>query len=250
MNARGQYGHPTKCSRYGATGVGALYHSVGDRADAVKQLASDWSGLYQNLASQVGEITPDVGSPSGYHITTQREWDAHPPDAKKVEWWRSYAKPIINAWVKFKREQLGDHTFANDYIAFAERWQTNWDVYERWKNKLDALRAEAQKRGFAISAPPPAELPTTVWTDLSKSASAAATGVGDAWTFIKYAAWGLLGIGAVVALSSVAQNLRTGRDPAEQYVRMIRRGGRSVAGAALPPLRRALPPDESPVEGS
>lgn len=246
MNGRGQYGSSMAISKYGAVGVGALYHSVGDRAEAVKQLAADWTALYQNLASQSGEISPDSKSPSGYHITTQREWDAAPPDPKKVEWWKSSAKPVFNTWVKFKSEQLGDRTVASDYIAFAERWQTDWDVYERWKKKLDTLRAEAQRRGFAVSAPQAAELPTTVWSDLEKGAGNIAKGAGDTWTFVKYAAWAMLGIGTVVALSSVAQNLRTGKDPAERYAKMFRQRGRAVARAALPPpVRFALPPGSS-----
>jgi len=224
---------------------------VGDRAEAVKQLAIDWDALYQDLAKQAGEITSDPKSPSGYHITTQKEWDVNPPDPKKVAWWKSFAKPTVNAWVKFKREQLGDSLVSN-YIAFAERWQTSWDVYEGWKNKLDSLRAEALKRGFSISAPPAAELPSTVWTDLEKGAQKLGKGAEETWTFVKYAAWGLLGIGAIVALSSVAQNLRPGKDPrsgetpAEKYVRMIRRGSRGVAGAVLPgSARLVLPPDKS-----
>lgn len=230
MNARGQYGSAA-VRRYGASTVGTIYHSVSDRADAVKQLAVDWDAIYQDLAKQVGEITPDPKSPSGFHITTQKEWDAHPPDAKKVEWWKSSAKPIINTWVKFKREQLGDSLVSN-YIAFAERWQTNWDVYEGWKTKLDALRAEAQKRGFSISSPRPVDLPSTIWADVAKGAGALGKGAEETWTFVKYAAWGLLGISAIVALSSVAQNLRTGKDPAEKYVRMLRRGSRAVIPGA------------------
>lgn len=248
MNGRGQYGnsraraHPS----VGRIGVGAVYHSVGDRAEAVRQMAIDWTALYQNLASQVGEITPDPKAPSGYHITSQREWDASPPDPKKVTWWKSYAKPIFNTWVKFKSEQFGDRTFASDYIAFAERWQTNWDVYERWKKKLDDLRAEAQQRGFSISAPPTTELPTTVWEDVAKGAGDLAKGAGEAWTFLKYAAWAALGLGTIVALSSVAQSLRTGRDPAEPFRRRARSAVRVVVP---PPVRLALPPGSSSMEG-
>ena len=248
MNGRGQYGR-TRARSYvcaSGVGVGAVYHSVGDRAEAVKQMAIDWTALYQNLGSQVGELTPDPQSPSGYRITSQREWDAAPPDPKKVAWWKSYAKPLINTWVKFKSEQLGDRTIASDYIAFAERWQTDWDVYERWKKKLDDLRAEAQRRGFSISAPSATELPTTIWSDVAKGAGDVAKGAGDAWTFVKYAAWGMLGLGAIVALSSVAQNLRTGRDPAERYTNLLRQRGRAVARAVLPPpVRLALPPPGS-----
>ena len=253
MNGRGEYGraHARPFPRGRGIGVGALYHSVGDRAEAVKQMAIDWTALYQNLASQAGELTPDPQAPGGYHYTSQREWDAAPPDPKRVSWWKSYAKPVFNTWVKFKSEKLGgDRTVASDYIAFAERWQTDWDVYERWKKKLDDLRAEAQRRGFSISAPTPTELPTTIWSDVARGAGDVAKGAEGAWTFVKYAAWGVLGLGALVALSSVAQNLRTGRDPAERYTNLIRQRGRSVARAVLPPpVRLALPAGSSSSEG-
>ena len=73
------------------------YHSVEDRAKAVRQMAIDWTALYQNLASQAGEITADPQSPSGYRIATQRDWDANPPDPKKVTWFKTYARPIFDA---------------------------------------------------------------------------------------------------------------------------------------------------------
>lgn len=140
-----------------------LYHSVGDRADAVKAMALDWDALYQNLASQAGELVRDPTTQSGYRIMTQREWDANPPDPNKVTWFKSYALPLIKQWVKFKHDQIGgDRTVADDYISFAERFQTNWDVYEDWRKKLDNLRAEAEKRGFTIEAPKPQDLPTSV----------------------------------------------------------------------------------------
>jgi hypothetical protein len=115
---------------------------------------------------------------------------------------------------------------------------------------LDDLRVQASRWGFTISAPPAAELPTTVWDDLAKGAGSVALGASDTWTFVKYAAWAALGLGTVIALSSVAQNLRTGRDPAERYVKLFRQRGRAVravARAALPPpVRFALPPGKPP----
>lgn len=248
-NARGQYGRQpfgrnSDRGSYGTRSVVGitLYHSVGDRADAVKQMDVDWNALYQKLASQVGELTADPSSASGYRVATQREWDANPPDPKKVAWWKSYASPLIKSWVKFKSEQLGNRTFASDYIAFAERFQTNWDVYEGWKKKLDNLREEALKRGFVVDTSAPAPLPTTVWADagsaLERGAGAVGSGIGDVWSTLKYGVWGILGIGALVAISSVVSNLKTGKDPAEKYVEMIRasrqsrsaRSSRALAG--------------------
>jgi hypothetical protein len=227
-----------------ATGL-SLFHTTGDRADAVKQMVIDVDALYQALASQVGEVTVDPKSPSGFHITTQKEWDAHPPDPKKVTWWKSYALPIFKQWAKFKQEQLGgDRTFADSYIAFGERFTTNWDTYENWKKKLDNLRDEAQKRGFSVDLPKPAGLPTTVWADagsaLSQGASAVATGIGDIWPILKYGVWAVLGIGTIVAISSVATDLRSGKDPGEKYRQLIR-DAQARPGRPPPRAPRALP---------
>lgn len=240
MSSRGQYGK-SKCLRGAcgwsarhSTGVGvSFYHSVGDRAEAVEQLDIDWNALYQNLASQVGELVRDPSAPNGYRTATQKEWDANPPDAAKVAWWKSNALPLINKWVKFKAEQLGgDRTFADKYIAFAERWATNWSVYEDWKKKLDALREEAKKRGFTLTTSLPAPLPTTVWVDVAdtveRGAGAVASSVGDTWTFVKYGAWAVLGIGVFAALASVTQNVRKGHDPFERYADILQR--RRLAG--------------------
>lgn len=247
MSERGQYGRRSiPYPRRGRVDIGAFYHAVSDRADAVRQMAIDWTALYQNLASQAGELIADPKSASGYRVMTQREWDADPPDTKKVLWWKSYAKPIINNWLAFKREQLGVSTHASDYLAFAERWQTDWDVYENWKKKLDDLREEALRQGFSITAPIPGKLSTTVWEDVSKGAKDVAKGAGDAWTFVKYAAWVSLGLGTVVAISSVVQSMRAGKNPADPYLQAIRRSGRSAARAVVPPpVRLALPSEDS-----
>jgi len=51
---------------------------------------------------------------------------------------------------------------------------------------------------------------------------ALATGASDVWSILKFGAWAVLGVGTVVALSSVVQNLRSGRDPAAKYVELLR----------------------------
>ena len=272
---------------YGLPYVGlTLYHSVGDRADAVKQMAIDWGALYRTLASEIGEIP---------HDPREVDWSRRPPavqqareeelaawkaidtapqaqkpaavkhaqeltqrrgqlylasfDPKKVEWWKSYASPIFAQWQRFKVDQIGgDRTVADDYISFAERFKTNWDVYEDWKKKLDALRAEAKNRGFEVDAPKPTDLPTSVWADaadvVESGVKKVASGVGDVWGIVKWGVIGALGIGAVVALSSVASNLRSGKDPGEKYMELIRtsrsRSPRALSGRA----QLALSPGE------
>jgi len=325
-----------------------LYHSVGDRADAVKQMALDWDALYANLAPQVGDVTDAMGGPMGgktsaaakareeelaaskvvdswqpllktvYEkekllnaagINKKLTWhwreEVDPPyteitsyaagpaegfkqgflDAKKaldtfmpraqrraaiarardltekrgqavqasfdpakVSWWKSYALPLFKQWHRFKVDQIGgDRTVADAYISFAERFQTIWDVYEDWKKKLDNLRADAEKRGFVVEAPKPTELATTVWADaggaLKSGASTLAEGASDVWKTVKYGVWGALGIGALVAITSVVSNLRSGKDPGDKYMELIRqgrRGGRSPRKLPAGSEQRAL----------
>lgn len=265
MNARGEYGKREPrlgrglideaqfARRDGRVKAGAWYtpltsqipgsHSIDDHADAVRQMALDWEALYHNLASQAGSLTPDPTRPSGYHYTTQVELDANPPDPAKVAWWKSYADPLVKQWVKFRIEQLGGlYTTGDAYIAWTERATTSWDTYKNWKKKLDALRADAQKRGFTITASPTTDLPTTIWEDVE---CALKKGGKDVWTLVKYGAWAVLGIGAIVALSSAASKLRSGKDPAETYVKLVkRRSSRALPGSP----RLALPPGEPVAE--
>jgi hypothetical protein len=229
-----------RLTTFGAVAVGlTLYHSVEDRAQAVKQMAIDWTALYQDLALQVGEIARDPASSSGYRIASKADYDKLNPDPKKVSWFKSYAMPIFRSWNKFKSDQLGtDLTFGGGYVSWTERFTTNWDVYENWIKKLDALKAEAQRQGFKLGVATAAPLPTTVFADVAttveKGAGAVATGVGDVWNILKYGAYAVLGIGALVAISSVASNLKTGKDPAEKYVQLIREARKPRAPRALP----------------
>lgn len=262
MNARGEYGaralHPGRGHYYGArrdggTALGAWYgHTIEERAEAVRSMAVDWTALFQNLASQAGELTADPKEPGGYRLATQADWDAHPPDPAKREWWLSYARPLIKQWSRFKNEQLGGlYTTGDAYIAWTERATTSWGTYEDWKKKLDALRADAQKRGFSVTTSTPMPLPSSapVWEKaanvIERGASDIWSGAGDVWSLVKYGAWAVLGIGAVVALSSVASRLRSGRDPAEPYVALVRRrGARELPSSP----RLALPPGEPAME--
>lgn len=257
MNSRGEYGQGGGGrGSYGNQGrsltrkpvtIGVtLYHSVEDRAAAVKQLDLDWDVLYQDIASQAGELIRDPSRASGYRQAGQLDLAANPPDPVKVAWFKSYVAPLSSQWKKFRTAQLGgSNTLGDSYIAFAERWQTNWDTYEDWKKKLDVLREDAQKRGFVLRTTAPTALPTTVWADAAQTveqgARAVASGIGDVWPIVKYGAWAALGIGAVVALSSVAQNLRKGHDPAERFLGMIRSPRSASRALALSRYPRSTP---------
>ena len=352
MNARGQYGKGAQRSSRGAV-------TVGITLEEVKQLDASWNALYQSLASQVGELTPDPRSPGGYHYTTQAEYDRLNPDPRNIAWWKAYALPLIKRWVKFKQEQFEDRTigeaffqpnwhvwkgmlvelraeaqrrgfvigaapmvgitlfhtvgdrdraveqmntefntlmnelyremgvadleaidprkmsdpkyvadfkkkadaavakmqasplyslyhdvvspFRDEWKAFYhdqsswEEFKTSWETYENWDKRHKALRArvedEIKHRGGQVLAPGPSDLPETVWQEaggaVSKGAGTIAHGAGDVLSVVKYGLFAVIGIGAVVALSSVAANVKKGRDPIEHYAGLYR--GRRAA---------------------
>lgn len=353
MNARGQYGKETYRSSHGEVAIGFSFEEI-------KQLDAGWNALYQSLASQVGELTPDPRSSSGYHYTTQPEYDRLNPDPQKVAWWKALALPWIKRWVSFKREQFEDRTIGDAFVQpnwhswqallvelraeaqrrgfvigaapmvgitlfhtvgdrdraveqmntefntlmnelyremgvadlealdptkmsdpkyvadfkrkadaavakmqasplyalyhdvvspFRDEWKafyhdqssweefkTSWETYENWDKRHKALRArvedEIKHRGGQVLAPVPGDLPETVWQEAggaaSKGAGAIARGAGDVLSVVKYGVIAVIGIGAVVAVSSVVSNMKKGRDPVEHYVGLYR-GRRAAA---------------------
>jgi hypothetical protein len=373
VNDRGQYGKASFRSR----GRGGHATRVGDDTIMVRQLDNDWSALYQRLASQVGALTPDPKAPSGYHYTTQAEYNWLNPDPAKVAWWKSTALPLIKQWVQFKHEQLGgrgavedflfqppnwnvwksilielraeaqrrgfsvvpishvgalvdtsalymhtvgdreeavkrlarsmtstyvdlatqvgvipdagsaervkknplwyswwkgsaapffkdwnkfhaeqvregDNSLLAQYIAYGERFSTAWSTYQDWAQRLEGIRAGALAVGLRLTTPEPEHLPTSLPEDVihavKKGASAVATGVGDVWSIAKWGVIGALAIGGVIALSSVASNLRSGHDPAEKYMELAR-SRRRPRELPTPPRRLALPPGVPMMEG-
>jgi hypothetical protein len=69
------------------------------------------------------------------------------------------------------------------------------------------------------------------------------------WSIAKWGVIGALAIGGVIALSSVASNLRSGHDPAEKYMELAR-SRRRPRELAAPPRRLALPPGVPVMEGA
>jgi len=201
-----------RLATHGAITVGnVVYHSVGNREDALRDLETGYASLQDEVMRAAG-WRPDPYAPASGPI-----W----------AWWQAAGLPTVNAWQRFHADQTK---------SYATRFATDWSEYEGWLSKLRVLRDSARRMGVHLVSPEPAALPTTVFEKaaevVERGAGAVASGVGDVWKFVKYGAWAVLGVGVVVALSSAAGSLRSGRDPAERYVGMIR--GRQSRQLALP----------------
>lgn len=195
----------------------ALYHTVGDREEAVKALALDFDHAYQEVGHAVG-VLPYEGSAE--RVKKNNLW---------YQWWKAVAPPLFEGWTKFKAEQLSGDTTGpgGGYIAYGNRFETGWDVYEAWRKRLVDFREGAKQMGIHLTSPHPAELPTTVVQDVKNVAQDVAKKVGgaagDVWTLGKVAVYGGLALGAAIALGSLFSNLRSGKDPASNYLALAGR---------------------------
>jgi hypothetical protein len=173
----------------------AIYHTVGDRLTAVTQLGLDFDHAYAEIGQLIG-VLPYEGS--GERVKKHPDW---------FVWWNAAAAPLFSAWATFKREQVdsGDRTIGGDWIAYANRWKTDYPVYESWRKRLADLRASAQRMGMRLHTDEPAELPTSIVQDtlgdiahLPKDATEAAKqAADDLWKVAKTALWIGVGLGAL-----------------------------------------------------
>jgi hypothetical protein len=179
----------------------AIYHTVGDRKVAVEQLALDYDHAYAELGQLVG-VLPYEGS--GERVKQHPDW---------FVWWNAAAAPLFTAWAAFKRDQIdsGDRT-GGDWIAYANRWKTDYPVYESWRRRLADLRASAQRMGMRLHTADPAELPSTIAEDVESGAKKIAAKAGDAvdvlGTILKVALWGGVGLGTLYIGAEIYKGVR------------------------------------------
>lgn len=215
MNQRGQYGRQHRGSPRALVGI-SLYHSVGDRERALDQIGTGFR-----------QLSTEVMAKAGYSADPYR--DASGP---LYDWWKFAGIPVLDEWQAFQTKQ---------WDSWTARFMTSWEVYEGWQARLKNLRdaaavkmralgqsLETQASEQLLSTLPGAVLDATgeVAKEAGKLAKRGAEGAGaaasDLMKIVKYGGIAVLGLGAIVALSSVAQNLRSGTDPAEKYMELWR----------------------------
>jgi hypothetical protein len=107
--------------------------------------------------------------------------------------------------MKFRRDE-----------QFYDLWTTR-EEYEKWLERVRQLRQTVEAKGIDIESAPPADLTQTFG---GEAIDAAKRGLGDVMSMAKVAIYGALALVGVVAVSSVAQSLRTGKDPAHQLAQI------------------------------
>ena len=248
-NERGQYGGRTNRTVVGFT----LFHTVGDRERAADQLQTELTTVVSEMLRKMGvdpsvldaDVAAMARDPAGYskrkadQLATLRRSPLYP-------FWSSTVEPFRGEMRRFIESQGG----WTEYV-----WLTNWDDYERWFARLKALRDAVEKKAGPLESLAPMPFDKNVIAEAAdiakRAAKKAVGGVEDVWNLVKYGAYAVLGIGTVVALSSVVSNLRSGKDPGEKYMELIReRRPRAPRALPEPRAQRALPPGSSEGEGA
>jgi hypothetical protein len=270
VNDRGQYGnatyrtahtrgdYSTRSAGYcapsewsiGSTQVGLkLFHTDGDSERAVEQINTEMDAIVDATYRAMG-VDPSQIRKSTRTVAEYAKW-AHDFARQSREERNAFLLRVADAKDKAKKSPLW--TFWSDAISptydewlrFREKnnyWSlfTSWEEYDHWLDRARQLRATAEAKGIHIDSPAPLDLTTTLPGDIFKAGGETFKEMGK---ILKWGVIGALGIGAVVALSSVASKLRSGKDPSETYVGLIK-PRRSRPRLIAAPRQLALPPGE------
>lgn len=243
---RGVYGNK-RASRPAAGGphVGiSLFHTVGDRDDAVKEINTAMVTLVSELLTRMG-VDPNVlvvdvaklADPAHMQrvVAARKTMEASP----LYPIWTAILQPAYDEWNKFAIEQS----------SWGERFATNWETYEHWQERVGELRAAVnsalKEHGQKLASAEPGKLqsslPGTILDTggrvVKRVGEGAADAASDTFNLVKYGIYAVLGIAGVIAVTSIVQQVRKDRDPLETYAAIAR--NRLPASRAMKQLRGA-----------
>lgn len=204
----------------------ALYHTVGDRLEAVKQLGRDWNRIVTDIENAIGVVHTSASDGAPMNFIGEEGAKAHPT---WFVWYQSAVVPWNRDFWKFHAEMVSGDTTGPlpGYVAYGNRFETDWPVFEEWRRRLAAILEGAQKLGMVKDAAPPKKLPTTSVEDagswMQRQGHDAKEKAGEAWTLAKVAVYGGLGLVGVIAIGSLVSNMKSGKDPAANYLRLAGR---------------------------
>lgn len=229
--SRRSYGHRSLDNApWGYASVGLkLFHTPGDSDRATAQIDTEMNAIVDSVYLAMGVDPSVIRRKFTIEETVKmpkedlNAWKDHvlAAKAKAVQspfwgFWTTVVSPIYDEWMHFR----GDQKYYNLF--------TSWEEYEKWLERAKQLRATVEAKGIRVETPNPADLTKTLPGAALEAGGRAAEKAGEAiWEFGKIAKWAAIGalvIGGVVALSSVAHNLRSGQDPAERYITYAGRG--------------------------
>jgi len=202
----------------------SLFHTVGDRDRLVDQTNTVFSALLDQLWRKMGgdPAINTVGDQQRDPVGWLKRMEAQKDVMRKSPLWPLYQDTVLPVWREWRK-------FWGDQSSW-EEFKTSWETYAQWHDRVTKLQehvaAEAKRlTGDPLRSPSVTAPPTTIWADAEQAAAGLAGGVvAGAGDVLKYSIYAVLGIGAVVAVASVASSLKSGRDPIEHYTQLYRGG--------------------------
>lgn len=164
-----------------------------DIARTVKQIGTGFRTLHDEVMQEAGFRFDPYQEASG----------------PIFDWWKITGIPTIEEWQKFQADTLG---------SWSTRFFLRPSALKTWHERLAQLRDAAQKRiDLQSVAPTQPEMPLGVHlyeaggTAAIESASLAKRGAEGAGDIVKYATYGLIGVGGLAALGYLASTLKKGK---------------------------------------
>jgi hypothetical protein len=151
--------------------------------------------------------------------TAAAKADVHPTttDASRLPLASFYLAtwvPFITRWVVF---------YENNKNWSSQVWWNHAPEAEQFVDQLNQIRAAAKKLGMQVRSPAPSTWGKSVLDPGRDPAGKLGNFWDDLTTGAKVAIFGGLGLVGLVAVTSIASNLRSGKDPAENYMALARR---------------------------
>lgn len=179
-----------------------IFFGGDDRATALALLTVGFSALRADLES------------------TLRAHISDPTMDRARMWWTTEALPTFAEWDEFAK---------NEKASWIARFATSWEAFEEWRHRLLSMRDTARAVGLAVNAPPPAQLPMTLF---QRGAAGRGSFLESLWTAVKSVAFGVVAIFGFFGLYGAYRDIRAKnflRDPGpestERYVSYYNRPG-------------------------
>jgi hypothetical protein len=180
----------------------ALYHSVGERADALASMKLDFDRLLDAITHKIGNYP---GRPDNANVNPV--W---------FKWYMAAVDPVWSAWREFYKKMSGEAVYKQGqteepgwraaYIAYGERFSSDWQEFDAWLDRIKQVRYGAIALGILPSDfAAPAPLPTTLAEDIKDAAKKTAAGAGDALDALKWIAVAVAGVGVAYVVTEAVK---------------------------------------------
>ncbi len=245
MHQRGEYGmsnHQRGTYGYDARGprvqVAKVFATRGDFEQGLKQLDTDFNTLVNEAITIMG------GDPKVFTRSFGQQAFADPKlmaqlqkslatieKSKLYPYYKQVLIPLYNEWNEYIKDPVGlidalvQAAFGGPFGNIGP--SPAHDTLKRWQTRLAAARedlnAELKRLGKdPLRSPSSVPLPETLFEKGERAVEKAGSGLEDIGKVLKWAVIGVVAIGGVVVVSSLASKTKKDKEPSPSYIDRFR----------------------------